>query len=188
MQYCVRVIPETYPYVLRPCAKCGAMKPFYPVNEVRINAQKKLLDVWLIHRCADCGQTWNLELFARVAPGKLDRALYDRMLANDQELVRQFAFDAELHGRKGVQLCLDGLKYRLEGDLPAIDELAGETELVIRCEVPLGVRVSKLLREALSVSGARLEALVAAGAVVSMDKLNLMKAKMGVECRVRIYL
>lgn len=185
MQYAIQVIPESYPFVLRPCARCGVIKPFYPVDEVRINAQKKRLDIWLIHRCQTCGQTWNFELFARIAPDKLERTLYERLLVGDPELTRRYAFDAELHARKGAPLCSDTLQYRLEG-APVTFSPTEPMELLIHCDVPLGVRISKLLREALDISGTRLTTLVAEGVVVSPDGLNLLKAKMGTACRVLI--
>lgn len=185
MLYSVLVVPEGYPSVTRPCAKCGALKPFVPADEIRINAQKKLLDVWLIHRCADCGQTWNFELFSRVTPAKLPRELYDRLLANDPALVREFAFDADLHARRGAQMCMDALAYRIEADLPPLSAFNDGDEITIECDVALNIRIGKLLREALGVSGKQLDRLLACGALQS-DGLNLAKARLGRRARVRV--
>ncbi len=158
--------------------------PFYPANEIRVNAQKKRLDVWLIHRCQCCGQTWNFELFARVAPGRLDRTLYDRLLENDGALVRALAFDAQLHARQGAPLRYDGLRYRIEGERSGPAALAEPAEILMDCPVPLGVKLSALLREILGLSAKRFETLLASGALQSPDGTDLARARMGVCCRV----
>lgn len=186
MRYTYVVTPMNHPSVIRNCAKCGAKRAFLPSNQFRINAQKKLLDIWLIYQCQCCGQTWNMELFARVPPKRLDRTLYDRLLSNDALLIDELAFDAQLHAVKGAPLCLDELRYHIEGEAIAPDQILGLAEIIITCPVELGVRVSKLLREILSVSGKQFERMVDCGALSSPEGLNLMKARMGKRLSVRL--
>jgi len=186
MRYSYAIEVESYPCVLRRCARCGEKKPFLPSGQVRINAQKKLLDVWLIHKCRDCGQTWNMELFARVSPGQLDRRTYDRLLMSDPDLVRALAFDPLLHARAGAPLCRDTLAYAIQGDPVPPGALAGPVEIALSCPVPLGVRLSKLLREILGLSARELEALAASGRLTSPDAPDILKARMERRCTVRV--
>ncbi len=182
------LVPTSFPTVLRPCGRCGTLKPFAPTDQFRINAQKKLLDIWLIHQCQECGYTWNMEIFARVTPRQLDPALYARLLANDADLLRDYAFDPLLHSRNHVQLCTDELTYTLEGETPAWEELRERTCIELRCAVPLGVRVSKLARAVLGLSASRFEALAESGALSLADggnagvHANIKKARMGTAC------
>lgn len=186
MRYEYAISIESAPCVIRHCPKCGARKPFLPSGLIRINAQKKLLDVWLIHRCQDCDQTWNLEVLARVSPGRLDPSYYGRLLANDAELARALAFDRPLHARKGAPLCLDTLRYSIQGERVSLCDLTGPAELILTCPVPLGVRLSRLIREILGLSARQFEAMAASGALSSPDGRELGKAKMGTRCTVRV--
>jgi hypothetical protein len=186
MRYSYAITIEAYPCVLRRCARCGEKKPFLPSDQIRINAQKKLLDVWLIHKCRDCGQTWNMEVFSRVSPGQLDRTTYNRMLSNDPDLIRSLAFDPQLHARAGAPLCQDTLTYKIDGERLCLDALTEPAELSFICPVPLGVRLSRLLREILGLSARQIEALAASGRLTSPDAPDILKARMGVRGTVRV--
>jgi hypothetical protein len=186
MRYPYTISILSAPCVKRHCSRCGEKKPFVPSDQIRINAQKKLLDVWLIHRCRDCGQTWNMEVFARISPKQLDRETYDRLLSNDPALILAMAFDAQLHARKNAPLCRDTLEYEVHGERLAPSALTEPIELSIECPVPLGVRLDKLLREILELSAREFEALVVSGRISSPDAKDLLKARMERNCTVRI--
>lgn len=185
MRYHLEFIPTGFPCVVRPCAKCGANRAFLPTNQFRINAQKKLLDVWLIHQCAECGHTWNMEVFSRVGPKQMARDIYDRLLENDERLIMELAFDMELHARMGCPLQMDTLRYELRGVRPVLP-LDEPVELEITAQVSIGLRQSKVLREALGLSAARFEKMVAEGRISSLDGHNLMRSKLMRGLRVRL--
>ena len=186
MRYAYEIMIHQYPAVERHCAKCGTMKPFLPSDQIRVNAQKKLLDVWLIHRCRDCGRTWNMEMFERVSPGQLDKSLYNRLLGNDAALIRELAFDRQLHARKGAPLCLDTLEYEIKGERLKPDAIKEPCELMIACPVPLGVRLSKILREIMDVSAGEFEKMAQSGRISSPDCGSILKARMETHCAVRV--
>jgi hypothetical protein len=186
MRYCYDITIERYPCVFRPCAHCGAIKPFVPSGQIRLNAQKKRLDVWLIHKCRDCGSTWNMEVFSRISPAKLERGLYERLLANDEALVRSLAFDPQLHARIGAPLSEETLRYAIVGAPFPLEALTEPAEIEIACAVPLGVRLSKLLREILGLSHRQFEAMVASGALTSADGIDLKRARMDTCCTVNV--
>ncbi|EMH99752.1 hypothetical protein KPRYC492_22615 [Klebsiella pneumoniae RYC492] len=39
---------------------------FAPSGAIRVNSQKKLLDIWSIYKCTHCDYTWNIALFSRL--------------------------------------------------------------------------------------------------------------------------
>ncbi len=186
MQYRYAISIVSAPCVVRHCAWCGVKKPFVPSEKIRINAQKKLLDVWLIHRCRDCGQTWNMEVFARISPRQLDRDTYERLLANDPGLILSLAFDAQLHAQKNAPLCQDTLEYAILGDRLPLEDLAEPAELLLECPVPLGVRLSRQLREILGLSAREFEAMASSGRISSPAAQDLLKARMEKSCTVRV--
>lgn len=59
----------------------------------RTNAQKKRIDVWLIYRCAICGETWNLPIFERVSVGDVSAAEFQAIACNEPALAARHAFD-----------------------------------------------------------------------------------------------
>ena len=56
------------PTAERHCKKCGAWRAFECSGCFRVNAQKRMLDVWLIYKCPECDDTWNMTVLSRVAP------------------------------------------------------------------------------------------------------------------------
>ena len=76
------------------CKKCGETKTFICSEQFRVNAQKKLLDIWLIYRCSNCGTSWNAEVGSRISPRALDSGTMGGFYRNDKELVRKFAMDS----------------------------------------------------------------------------------------------
>lgn len=59
----------------------------------RVNANKKSLDVWLKYRCASCGETWKLPLFARRPVSELGASELDDFARHDRSAVWRYAFD-----------------------------------------------------------------------------------------------
>jgi hypothetical protein len=186
MRYSYTISIVSAPCVKRHCARCGAKKPFVPSDQIRVNAQKKLLDVWLIHRCRDCGQTWNMEVFARISPRQLDQETYEKLLSNDPELILSLAFDAQLHAQRNAPLCLDTLEYAIHGEKLPPEALKEPFELALECPVPLGVRLSRLLRDILGLSAREFEALAASGRISSPAAQDLLKARMERRCTIHV--
>ena len=53
------VTPKFTPQPLRACNRCGAVTPFRSSGKIRLNANRKRIDAWLIYRCTACDKTWN---------------------------------------------------------------------------------------------------------------------------------
>jgi len=56
------------PSVPRHCPRCDARRAFVSSGKFRVNAHKRRLDVWLVHRCAACEETWNATILERTPP------------------------------------------------------------------------------------------------------------------------
>src|SRR5437016_4799441 len=90
--YVFTIVPKSTPQIIRRCARCEANR-FASSNKFRINANKKILDVWLIFKCIACDYTLNVSIFSRKSIKSIDRILLERFHKNDSELVLQYAFD-----------------------------------------------------------------------------------------------
>ena len=75
----------------RHCKKCKRTVSFECSGKFRVNANGKLVDVWLIYRCERCGASWNREIYSRVKPSSIDKALYQGFIENDSETVALYA-------------------------------------------------------------------------------------------------
>lgn len=75
------------------CGGCGKKQEFVNSGKFRVNANGNCIDVWLIYRCKKCKHTWNLTIYERIKPSKLDPETYELFLANDEELAIQYGND-----------------------------------------------------------------------------------------------
>ena len=66
MSDCLRVrwtiVPRDCPRPVLACPTCGGDRPYHPSGKLRLNANGKRLDVWLIYKCDECDRTWNRPL------------------------------------------------------------------------------------------------------------------------------
>lgn len=162
------------PTVIRHCKKCGQARSFVCSGRFRVNAQKQLLDVWLIYKCPECDDTWNAAIFSRVSPRSIQRDVLDGLHDNDAALVRRYALDGEVLHRCGAELELPALDT--DGDIPA----PGRRTLIELCpECALPMRISAILRAHLGLSRSELTALAAAGRVRLAQGGDILRAKLG---------
>lgn len=160
------------PPVLKYCKKCARKTEFISSNLFRVNAQKRSLDVWLIYRCRQCDTTWNAEVLSRVNPQSIQPELLDGFHGNDRSLADRYAADPGFLNRNGAEPGLP--EYEITGEPFSPEE---ETELEIRCEVDLPVKISGLLRRKLSLSGSSYASLVQNGNITCPEGRDLMKGK-----------
>lgn len=107
------IIPSDKPKVIRNCPKCGKKTHYLNTEKFRVNANKNLIDAWLIYQCSKCKSTWNLTLYERISPGDIDQKEYEKLLANDKELAEIYGFDISVHNRNKAELIFDSIDYKI---------------------------------------------------------------------------
>ena len=133
------------------------MKAYRCSDKIRVNANGKRIDVWLIYRCSDCDNSWNFGIFERCNRRDIEPALLAALESNDPAIARRHAFDVvALRNRVGrVEEFSDvAVQKRSLGD-------KGATTLEIRLglEMPTSLRLDRLLAGELGISRSRLQAL-----------------------------
>jgi hypothetical protein len=148
------------PAIVKPCTSCRSTR-HHPTGKFRVNANGKLLDVWLLVCCDLCGGTSKIPVHERIHVRALENSRLVMYQNNDFAAVRELAMSASLAGRSKYRLDWSGT-WRLETDAPfsALEELAPITVLV-RFELPAPIRVEKLLMLGFGLSRARLRRMVA---------------------------
>lgn len=161
------------PRVIRYCKKCGTKTEYISAGSFRVNAQKKYLDIWLIYRCARCGTTWNLTIYSRVNAKTLDWDTLGKFTSNHAKLAERYAMDAGTMEKNGVEV--ETPPYRIVGD--DID-LSQSARVKIVSKYPLKLRLSKILREKLSLSKKTFDEMVSAGMIRTENGADIRKCRL----------
>ncbi|AKH65861.1 hypothetical protein VY86_12630 [Photorhabdus thracensis] len=140
----------------------------------RVNAQKKVLDVWSIYKCEKCDYTWNIDIFSRINVNKLDGDLYERFLHNDQDEIRRYAFDYRILAKNRAELG-GSPDFIIEGK--ELQDMAQTlaAQITVQLEYPIPVRLISILTKKLSLSRSRVTNLVNQGAIQGVTTIELNK-------------
>ncbi len=152
------------PAIVRRCPDCSSSR-HHPSGKIRVNANGKLLDVWLLLTCDGCGRTSKVPVHERVHVSALNAARREAYEANAPAMVRELAMSASLATKNGYRLDWAGT-WALETDTPDPDP-DGPDPLTVRVsfDLPAPVRVERLLMLGLGLSRTAARRLVAAGRV-----------------------
>ncbi|WP_038367674.1 DUF1062 domain-containing protein [Bosea sp. UNC402CLCol] len=152
------ITPKIAPRPWIACSGCGGLKAFQSSGKIRLNANGRKLDAWLIYKCVDCEKTWNRPLFERRNLRDIDPSVLEALQSNDPEWIRVEAFNLDALRRKSQRID-EFSEYDILKDV--VCEAPCWTELQIALTVPLqvGTRLDRLLASELAVSRTRLQEL-----------------------------
>ncbi|MDB5553410.1 MAG: hypothetical protein JWL86_3394 [Rhizobium sp.] len=152
------IIPINAPQPWIACSGCGGPRPFKCSDKLRLNANGRRLDAWLIYRCTGCDKTWNRTLFERRNVRDIDPVTIEALQSNDPNWIRGRAFDLSALGRfaKRIDAFADCLVHK-----SVTGEAEGWDVLRIDLAVPFtaGLRLDRMLATELGLSRSRLQAL-----------------------------
>jgi hypothetical protein len=134
------------PAMVKACVTCRSTR-HHPTGKFRVNANSKLLDVWLLINCELCDRTSRIPIHERVSVRALGNERLVMFEKNDPAVARHLAMDASLASRAGYRLDWSGT-WELETDMPFYELERADPpplEVVIRFELPAPIRVEKLL-------------------------------------------
>ncbi|NTJ64085.1 DUF1062 domain-containing protein [Agrobacterium rhizogenes] len=158
------ISPKTPPQPWIACSGCGCQKPFRSSGKVRLNANGKRLDAWLVYKCIDCDKTWNRTLFERRTVHDLTPSTLEALQRSDPDWVQAQEFDLDGLKRKAKRIDEPpDVTIRKEPICVASDWTALEIEITAKFTVNL--RLDRLLASELAISRSRLQALHDAGAL-----------------------
>jgi len=163
------VMPTCLPTVLRRCHACASER-FRANGKFRVNANHKLLDVWLLVLCTACGDTAKLTVLERMNVRSVQPELLDRMHDNDPGLAAELLQDPVVRRRNRIALDWDNA-WRL--DTGGSDHLDREViDVSVRFAARIPVRPVRLIAEGCGLSRAEVERLITEGKLVSAVRLN----------------
>jgi hypothetical protein len=163
------VCPTGLPLIRRRCLRCPSAS--YRANgKFRVNANHKLLDVWLLALCAGCGETIKLTVLERVPVRTIDPPTLNRFHDNDAALAARLLADPGLLRRNGVTADWDGA-WALRRTPAGVAE-AEVIDTSVRFAEPIPIRLTRLLSAGLEVSRSEVRRLVADGSLTSSRRLT----------------
>lgn len=160
------------PTAVRYCKHCGARTSFASSGLFRVNAQQKVLDIWLIFKCPNCDTTWNFTILSRVNPCALPPDLLQGFHSNDGDLAMRYATRALLK-RNGAELGIP--------EIEILGEKIDFTEPVcieLTTEWPAEYKATTAIRDKLGISRSELDRLCDSGRIVCISGQNLQKCKL----------
>ena len=150
------------PQPWRHCSRCKTGRAFRCSDLIRLNANGKRLDAWLIYKCTACASTWNRPIIARQSVTGISAELLDSLQRSDQALVRRLANDTAALRRSS-----DRVEYSAETIVTKETLLEPETparqlEIGIIVHGPVAMRLDRLLAVELDLPRKRIATLLRA--------------------------
>ncbi len=171
------IIPRIAPRPWIACGGCGTLKPFLSSGKVRLNANGRKLDAWLIYKCLDCDRSWNRPLIERRALKEIDPATLEALHFSDPDWVRAREFDIDDLRRKAQRID----EYPdVDIDKETLFEVAQPVTTVIELQVPLStcLRLDRLLATELGLSRSKLQPLHEQGRLaVDPDRKDVLRRR-----------
>jgi len=166
------IIARTAPQPWLACRRCGETRRFRSSDKIRVNANGKRVDAWLIYKCTDCDGTWNRPILERRPVRTIDPDFLTSLHTSEPALTRRLAFDVESlrHRAERVEEFDDAFVVKsvpLNSTTPA-------RRLEILCSVPqpVGLRVDRLIANELQLSRSRIQRLAEAGDLVVFPSVS----------------
>ncbi|RUM05340.1 DUF1062 domain-containing protein [Rhizobium chutanense] len=171
------IIPKTAPQPWIACGGCGGPRAFQSSGKIRLNANGRKLDAWLIYKCLTCERTWNRPILERRNVRDIDPAVLEALQSNDPHWIRAETFNLDALRRKSARVD----EFAECEILKEIEhEAANWTRLAIELAVPFptSTRLDRLLASELTVSRSRLQALHAEGMVrTDPERADIMRRR-----------
>ncbi|MFC3057387.1 DUF1062 domain-containing protein [Paenirhodobacter populi] len=158
-----RIEPVSPPRPRRNCSTCGDSRLFRSSGKIRLNANGRRLDAWLIYKCDSCEKTWNLSLVERVAVTSIAERDLRAMHGSDPAWVREREFDLATLGRYCDRIDIPPdltVTKIVEGDLAGAWSVI---ELAINVQRRTGQRLDRLLARELKLTRSELQSMQRAG-------------------------
>lgn len=173
MSYChiYRIIPKHSWRILRKCAGCGIKMSYESTDCFRVNANGRMLDVWLIYQCPKCRHTYNLPIYERVKPESLDVEEYQRFLRNDADLAMEYAMSKRILGRSKAEIDYESMEYDTI-HVSAQEHTGDADSMKIENPYEIKIRLERVLAEITGISRSKINKHIKTGKIIVNEYLE----------------
>lgn len=162
------IVPDQLPVVIRRCPKCNEKREFLNSGKFRVNANGKLLDVWLIYRCRHCDTSFSMTIIERTKKESLNKEEYEGFLGNSEALAAKYGSDKELFLKNKVEISELNTGYHIiETKTTVPVTTTSDTEIQIRNPSGLKLRADTLLANQFAISRSKMKQWFESGLLTS---------------------
>lgn len=155
------------PLIQRRCPGCGS-GTFKASGKFRVNANGKLIDVWLLLQCASCDRTEKATVIERSA--SIDATLLRRFETNDPDLVTEVLLDPAVARKNHLTLEWED-SWEVVSDLDMPGQKYPYSVRVTFAD-PIPLRPSHVISKGLGVSRSKIKQMVDTQLIVLPCKLG----------------
>jgi len=175
--YTWEVRARNTPLLKRKCNHCDSDK-YYCSEKFRMNAQKRNIDIWLIYRCLNCDNTFNMSIFSRTKTESINKNLFNKFSGNKTEVAWKYAFSREISRKNKVELDFSSVEFDIQFEYISMEAIINfDSEIVkfkIKYPFDFNLKLSSVIRKCFKLSANKLENLINAK-VISVRDLPLQK-------------
>jgi len=179
-EYIWEIRVKNTPALKRKCNHCSSDR-FYCSDKFRMNSQKRNIDVWLIYRCTECDNTYNLTILSRSKPELIKKDLFLKFSENKETIAWEYAFSSETGRKNNVELDYNSVEYEIVHDAVSVNDiLRSDNEFVtfkIQTRFEFGQKLSSVVRFCLGLSANQLSKMIEAKAIFTPEDYSLKKHK-----------
>ncbi|MDP9811549.1 hypothetical protein J2W42_004413 [Rhizobium tibeticum] len=177
-----KIAPQ--PWIM--CSGCDGLRAFQSSDKIRLNANGRKLDAWLIYKCTTCDKTWNRSIFERKNARDIDSVVLEALQSNDPHWVRAETFNLEALKKKSQRID-EFASFEIRKEL--LREDPGWIRLEIELSVPFSasMRLDRLLASELQISRSKLRALNESGLLqANSDRTDMLRRRIKDGLRITI--
>lgn len=151
------------------------MRPYRSSGRIRLNANGKRLDAWLIYKCIGCDGTWNRLVFERQNVRAIDPAMLEAMQTSAPDVVSRIEFDLQALKARASRIEESG-ELTICKKVLCCDTGWRRIAITLALPHPAGLRLDRLLSAELPLSRSRLQVLFANGEIrVAPERKDALK-------------
>lgn len=179
------ITPRTAPQPWLACNGCGELRAFQASGKIRLNANGRKLDAWLIYRCLICDKSWNRPIFERQNVRDISPPVLEALQCNDPQWIRAETFNLEALRRKSQRID-EFPDFDIEKKIRDEPPHWAAAEIDLTVPFPAGIRLDRLLASELGLSRSMLQKLHDGGQIRAQSDLLRRRLRNGtrivIEC------
>ena len=170
------------------CSGCGGLRAFQSSDKIRLNANGRKLDAWLVYKCIVCDRTWNRPIFERRNIRDIDPTVLEALQSNDPGWIRAEAFNLETLRRKARRID-EFPEFEVRKVLLRDAHDWELLEIELSGPFPTSTRLDRLLASELRISRAQLSALHESALLwTNPDSTDILRRRIRTGTRVMVNL
>ncbi len=173
----LQIEPTRIPSIKKLCPKCRC-NTFSCSGKFRVNAQKKNIDVWLIYKCENCNNTYNINILSRVKRESISSDIFEKFCKNDKNMVFDCSFNNRIIDKNKIKFDYTTLEYTISSSMKFEDILSGNhkfIKLTIEDNYGIKLKLSDIIKKYMNISSTQYKYLIAAEILTMKHEANTEK-------------